>query len=590
MFFLAARMSDSSYPLRMPVSNREIAATFDRIADLLEIQGDNPFRIRAYRNAARTVQGLSRSLADMVAEGASLEALPTIGKDLANKIREIVTTGRLRKLEDLERVVSPGLVDLLKVPGLGPKRLRLLRDHLQITSVDDLERAARKGMVRQLPGFGVKTEQNILKELSGLQRRLRRHLWAEVETVADALVQYLRGISGVKRVEMAGSFRRHRETVGDLDILVTARNDSGVVDAFTRFDAVERVISSGSTRSTVVLRGGLQVDLRVVPQVSFGAAWHYFTGNKAHNIAVRVMGVHRGLKINEYGVFDRHGKRVAGRSEQEVYAQVGLPWIEPELRENRGELEAAAAGTLPKLLRLQDLRGDLHCHTNASDGQDSLTSMAQAAAALGHEYLAVTEHSQHLRVANGLSEKQLLAHCDAIDVLNETLDGIHILKGVEVDILEDGKLDMPDHVLARLDVCLGAIHSTFGLSRQKQTERVLRAMDNRYFNVLAHPTARLIGKRRACDLDMERVMAGALERGCYLELNAQPQRLDLDDVHCRMARERGLKLVVSTDAHSATQLGFMRYGVAQARRGWLEPRDVLNTLGLKALLRALKRD
>ncbi len=574
----------------MHVSNSEIAAIFDRIADLLEIQGDNPFRIRAYRNAARTVQGLSHSLADMVAAGESLETLPTIGKDLANKIREIVATGRLRKLEALERAVSPGLVELLKVPGLGPKRLKALRDHLRISSVDDLERAASKGLVRQLPGFGIKTEQNILKEIRGLQSRLRRHLWAEVEETANALTEYLRAIAGVKRVEMAGSYRRHRETVGDLDILVTARKGSNVVDAFTRFDAVERVISRGSTRSTVVLRGGLQVDLRVVPQVSFGAAWHYFTGNKAHNIAVRVMGVQHGLKINEYGVFDRHGKRIAGRSEQEVYAQVDLPWIEPELREHRGELKAAAAGTLPQLVRLQDLRGDLHCHTIASDGHDTLASMAQAAAALGHEYLAITEHSQHLRVANGLSEKQLLAHCDAIDALNEQLDGIHILKGLEVDILEDGSLDMPDHVLAHLDICLGAIHSAFGLSRQKQTWRIIRAMDNRHFNILAHPTARLIGKRQACDFDMEQIMDAALERGCYLELNAQPQRLDLDDIHCRMARERGLKLAISTDAHNTGQLSFLRHGVAQARRGWLEKHDVLNTLGLKALMQALERD
>ncbi len=572
----------------MHVSNSEIAAAFDRIADLLEIQGDNPFRIRAYRNAARTVQGLSRSLADMVAEGEALEALPTIGKDLANKIHEIVTTGRLRKLEALERAVSPGLVKLLKVPGLGPKRLQQLRNHLKISSVDDLERAASKGLVRQLPGFGVKIEQNILKEIRGLQSRQRRHLWAEVEETANALTDYLRAVAGVKRVEMAGSYRRHRETVGDLDILVTARKGSNVVDAFTRFDAVERVISSGTTRSTVVLRGGLQVDLRVVPQVSFGAAWHYFTGNKAHNIAVRVMGVQRGLKINEYGVFDRDGKRIAGRTERDVYAQVDLPWIEPELRENRGELEAAAAGELPRLVCASDLRGDLHCHTLASDGQDSLQAMAEAAQRLGYEYLAITEHSQHLKVAGGLSEKQLLAHCDAIDAVNEQLDGLRLLKGLEVDILEDGRLDMSDAVLARLDVCLGAIHSVFGLSRDKQTQRLIRAMDNRYLQILAHPTARLIGRRAGCEFDMERVMDAALARGCYLELNAQPQRLDLDDIHCRMAKERGLKLVINSDAHSATQLTFLRYGVAQARRGWLEQHDVLNTLRLPVLLEALR--
>lgn len=573
----------------MFVSNAEIAAIFDRIADLLEIQGDNPFRIRAYRNAARTVQGLSRSLAEMVAAGEDLEALPTIGKDLAAKIREIVTTGGLRKLRSLEAAVSPGLVDLLQVPGLGPKRLKRLRDDLQIGSLDDLERAARNGLVRQLPGFGVKTEQNILRELRQLQQRLRRHLWAEVEAIAEALLEHLRMVAGVRRVEMAGSFRRRRETVGDLDILAVAAKGRAVVDAFTTFERVGRVISSGGTRSTVVLDNGLQVDLRVVPRASFGAAWHYFTGNKAHNIAVRVMGARRGLKINEYGVFDKAGKRIAGASEREVYAAVDLPWMAPELRENRGELEAAAEGRLPTLIEEADLRGDLHCHTEASDGRDSLESMAEAARALGHDYLAITDHSHALRVAGGLSEKRLLAQCDAIDALNERLDGIRILKGLEVEILEDGSLDMPDPVLARLDLCIGAIHSAFGLSREKQTRRILRAMDNPHFNILAHPTGRLIGKRQACRIDLERVIDGAVSRGCYLEINSQPQRLDLDDVHCRLAKARGLKVVISSDAHDSGQLRYLRYGVAQARRGWLEAGDVLNTLGLDALLRALKR-
>jgi len=361
------------------------------------------------------------------------------------------------------------------------------------------------------------------------------------------------------------------------------------MDDFIRFEAVERVVSKGKTRATMVLRNGLQVDLRVVPQVSFGAAWHYFTGSKEHNIAVRVMGVQRGLKVNEYGIFDKQGKRIAGRTEKEIYAQMGLSWIEPELREQRGELEAAARNQLPILITASDLCGDLHCHTRHSDGRDSLQAMAKAAKALGHEYLAITEHSQHLRVAGGLTADELLAHCDAIDALNERLKGIRLLKGLEVDILEEGSLDMPDSVLQRLDVCVGAIHFAFGLSAQKQTERVIRAMDNPHFNILAHPTARLIDKRAACNLDMERIMDAALERGCYLELNSQPQRLDLNDVHCRMAKERGLKVVISTDAHSADQLAYLRYGLAQARRGWLEKDDVLNTRGLKALLRLLQR-
>ncbi len=573
----------------MSVTNAEIAAIFNRIADLLEIQEENPFRIRAYRNAARTIQGLSHSLAEMVQAGEALEALPGIGKDLAAKIREIVTTGSLRKLRELEGAVPPELVELLQVPGLGPKRLKTLRDHLDIQGVADLEQAAREGLVRNLPGFGLKSEQNLLRELSELKRRTRRWLRAEVEEVAEQLVAHLRGVKGVKRVELAGSYRRHKETVGDLDVLAVASRGGAVMDAFAAFEAVERVVSKGSTRSQVVLRSGLQVDLRVVPQPSFGAAWHYFTGSKAHNIAVRTMGVQRGLKINEYGVFDRSGKRVAGRTEAEVYAQVDLPWIEPELRERRGELEAAAKGRLPRLVELKDLKGDLHCHTTESDGQDGLETMARAAKALGHRYLAVTEHSRHLGVARGLDPDRLLAHCEAIDRLNEELKGIRLLKGVEVDILEDGSLDMPDEVLARLDVVVGAIHFAFGLSRKKQTERVIRAMDNPHFNILAHPTARLIGRRRACNLDMEAIMDAALERGCHLELNAQPQRLDLNDLHCRMAKERGLKVVISTDAHSAGQLGYLRHGIGQARRGWLEKSDVLNTLPIAKLLRAMER-
>ena len=573
----------------MAVTNAEIAAIFDRIADLLSIQQDNPFRIRAYRNAARTVRGLAHSLSDMVQAGEDLESLPGIGKDLAAKIREIVRTGSLRKLRELEQAVPPGLVELLQVPGLGPKRLQALRDELGIQSLADLEQAAARGLIRNLPGFGAKTEANLLREVRELARRVRRHPWAEVEPLAEQLLTWLRAQPGVRRVEMAGSYRRRRETVGDLDVLAVASKGRAVTEAFTRFEAVERVVSQGSTRSTVVLRTGLQVDLRVVPAASFGAAWHYFTGSKAHNIAVRVAGVQRGLKINEYGVFDRSGKRLGGRTEEEVYAHVDLPWIEPELRENRGELAAAAQGRLPRLVTLEDLRGDLHCHTTASDGQDDLATMARAARELGREYLAITEHSPHLGVAGGLTPDRVLAHCDAIDALNETLDGIRLLKGLEVDILEDGSLDMPDEVLARLDICLGAIHGTFGLPADKQTERLIRAMDNPHLNIIAHPTARLIGRREACRLDMDKVMDAALERGCFLELNSQPMRLDLDDIHCRMARERGLKVAISTDAHAAGQLGYLRYGVAQARRGWLEAKDVLNTLPLNELLEALKR-
>ena len=572
----------------MAVTNADIAAVFEEMADLLDIQGENPFRVRAYHNAARSVQGLSRSLAEMVAAGEDLQALPAIGKDLAEKIREIVRTGRLRKLKELERAVSPDLAALLEIPGIGPRRVRILHEQLDIDNVAALEKAARAGRIRTLPGFGATSEANILKGLTEAQQRARRYLWSEVEPVATELADYLKAVDGVKQVAVAGSYRRRRETLGDLDILATAASSEAIMQRFVRYEDVERVISQGSTRSTVVLHRGLQVDLRVVPAVSFGAALHYFTGSRAHNIAVRARAVRKGLKINEYGVF-RGEKRIAGKTEKEVFATVGLPYIEPELRENRGELEAASKRQLPKLISEADIRGDLHMHTEETDGHDSLETLVTAARKKGYAYVAITDHSQHLTVAKGLTAERLLRQCEAIDRLNESLSDIRILKGLEVDILEDGHLDLEDDVLAQLDVCVGAVHSAFGLSQRRQTARIIRAMDNRYFNILAHPTGRLLGKRRAYDVDVEKVIAAAAERGCFLEVNCQPERLDLNDVDCALAKSMGVKLAISTDAHSGAQLDYMRFGIAQARRGWLEKNDVLNSLSLKALLRLLKR-
>jgi len=570
------------------VNNREIAAIFNEMADLLEIAGENPFRVRAYRNAARTVEGYSRSMAEMLAAHEDLEKLPTIGEDLAGKIKEIVDTGRLRKLQQLERGVSPALAGMLRLPGLGPKRVKVLHERLRIDTQDELEQAAEQGKIRELPGFGAKTEAKILEAIRRHADEQRRFLWHEAESVGNELVRHLEQARAVKDIVIAGSFRRCRETVGDLDILVTAGKDSDVMQRLRDYDGVERVVSSGETRSTVILRMGLQVDLRVVPAVSFGAALHYFTGSKAHNIAIRTLGVRKGLKINEYGIF-RGDKRVAGKTEASVYAQVGLRYIEPELRENQGELEAAKMNALPDLVKREDIRGDLHMHTTASDGHDSLEAMARAAGELGYDYIAITEHSQHLKVAKGLTAERLREQCDAIDRLNEQLQGLRVLKGVEVDILEDGSLDMPDDVLERLDVCVAAVHSGFGLSRRKQTDRILRAMDNPHFNILAHPTGRLIGRRDAYEVDLERVLRAARSNACAIELNAQPERLDLDDSACRLAKSIGVSLVISTDAHSTGQLDYMRLGVAQARRGWLEKADVLNSLGRGALLKRLQR-
>ena len=395
-------------------------------------------------------------------------------------------------------------------------------------------------------------------------------------------------IPGVKEVVVAGSFRRRKETVGDLDILVTCKKSSPVMDRFVAYDEVETVISKGTTRSTVVLRSGLQVDLRLVAQVSYGAALYYFTGSKAHNITVRTIAVKKGLKINEYGVF-KGKRRVAGRTEKEVFEAVGLRYVEPELREDRGEIEAAKKNRLPHLVSVSDIRGDLHVHTNATDGRHSLKQMAEAAKELGYEYLAITDHSKRVTVAHGMDEKRLRKQIAAIDRLNDELTGIRVLKGVEVDILESGKLDLTNSVLEQLDLTVCAIHTGLGLSRDRQTERIIRAMDNPHFNVLAHPAGRLINQRAPLDIDIERVMRAAIERRCYLELNGQPDRLDLDDVHCRMAKDMGLKLAISTDAHSADNLTFMRFGVDQGRRGWLEPDDVLNTRSWRKLQKLLRR-
>ncbi len=574
----------------MAVTNAEIAAIFTRLADLLEVEGEeNPFRIRAYRNAARLVQGLGRNLAEMVERGEDLEKLPGIGHELAAKIREIVETGRLRALEKHLREVPPGMVELLRVPGLGPRRIKVLQEKLGIHDLQALERAARNRRIRELPGFGARVEQNILRELQALSRRTRRFLRAEVEEIAEELRDYLSRQPGVAQVVVAGSYRRWKETVGDLDILVTVKGRSRVADAFVSHEAVERVLSHGAKRASVVLRHtGLQVDLRVVPPESFGAALHYFTGSRSHNIAVRTMAVREGLKINEYGVF-RGERRIAGKTEESVYAQVGLPWIAPELREDRGELEAAREGTLPRLIEAEDLKGDLHCHTDATDGHASLEEMANAARALGHHYLAITDHSHHLTVARGQTPERLLRQMEAIDAWNEGRRGFRLLKGVEVDILADGSLDLPDEVLCRLDVVVAAIHSEFGLSRARQTDRLLRAMDNPCLHVIAHPTARLIGRRRALELDLERVLRRAAENGVVMEINAQPERLDLDDEQARMAVGLGVKLAISSDAHDTSQLGLLRHGVGQARRGWVRAEDVVNTRSWRELKRLLRR-
>lgn len=560
----------------MTVHNADIAGTFYRMAELLEIEGANPFRVRAYRRAAATIEDLPQSVTELLAKGADLDDLPGIGEDLAGKIKEICETGRCKALEEVEARTPSALAALAAVPGLGPKRVKVLHEQLGVSSVEDLTKAAEEGRVRGLPRFGEAFEAKLLKALHGTRPPgERRFRISTAEDFAAPLTAYLERIPGVRDVVAAGSFRRRKETVGDLDILAVSAQGQAVADRFVAYEEVSQVVAKGPTRAAVILEGGLQVDLRVVPEESYGAALVYFTGSKGHNIALRRLAQDKGLKISEYGVF-RGEARVAGRTEAEVYAAVGLPWIPPELREDRGEIDAAFAGRLPKLVELSDIRGDLHVHTRASDGKSTLAEMVEAAKARGYGYVGISDHSKHATVAHGLDAGRLSAQIDEIDRLNAARPGIRVLKSCEVDILRDGKLDLPNAILARLDFVIGAIHSNFDLSSEAQTNRVLRAMDNPHFHIFAHPSGRLIGERPGYAIDLMKVMAAAKARGCFLEINAHPSRLDLDDVHARAAKEMGLKVAIGSDAHSTVGLGAMRHGVGQARRGWLEAADVLN--------------
>lgn len=575
----------------MPIHNHDVAALFDELADLLEIKGENPFRVRAYRNAARTVAGLSRSVADLAKEDKGLDGLPGIGKDLAEKVRTIVATGKLPALEDLKKEMPAGLSALMRVRGLGPKKIAQLYKELKVASLEDLKKAATAGKVRELAGFSEKTEKALLAGLGQTktgERGPERFKRAVAEQIVTPLYEEIKKAKGVEEIAIAGSYRRSAETVGDVDILAAAEKSGDVTDRFVHFDDVTKVLAEGDTKSSILLRGGLQVDLRVVPLASWGAALHYFTGSKAHNIAVRLMGVKRGLKVNEYGVF-KGPKMVAGRTEEEIYKLFGMPYIEPELREDRGELQAALKGRLPRLIERRDLKGDLHAHTKATDGRYTAEEMAEAAKARGYEYLAISDHSKRVTMAHGLDAARLAQSIKAINKLNGRLKGITLLKSIECDILADGSLDLPDDILGELDVVIGSIHYNFNLSKDKQTERVLRALDNRRVNIFGHPTGRLINERPGYEIDLEKVMRAAVERGCFLELNAHPDRLDLDDVHCQAAKGMGLKIALSTDAHSTDDLDLMRFGIGQARRGWLGPEDVINTRPLADLRRLLKR-
>ncbi|MDO8956476.1 MAG: DNA polymerase/3'-5' exonuclease PolX [Deltaproteobacteria bacterium] len=571
------------------MENKGIADIFTAIADILDIEGENPFRVRSYRNAARTIEDLSQSLESMVKTGMDLGEIPGIGKSIREKIEEIISTGKCHFLEELRVQVPAGLTELLKLEGLGPKKVKVLYDQLGVDSVDRLEKAAQAGRLRNLAGMGLKTEEKVLKSIEKYRAGVGRFKLSVGFIYAQAILEYLKEVPGVRRLDPAGSFRRRKETIGDLDILAICARGCQIMDRLAKYGEVAEIIAKGETKSSVRLQCGLQVDVRVLEEESYGAALHYFTGSKAHNVAIRDRAKELGLKISEYGVFrSQDDKRISGTKEEDIFKAVGLPLIPPELREDRGEIQAAEQGMLPRLIELSDIRGDLQMHTTATDGKNSIAEMAKKAKEMGYAYIAITDHSKAVRVAGGLDEKGLARHLKEIEKVDAQVSGVRLLKGVEVDILPDGSLDLQDDILKECDVVLASVHSRFNMEEKEMTQRIVKALKNPNVNILAHPTGRLILEREAYKVNLKEVFQAALDYGVVLEINAYPDRLDLRDVDARMAKEMGAKLAISTDAHSAAQLAMMKFGVFTARRGWIEAKDVINTLPLEKLMKILR--
>ncbi|HLH77245.1 MAG TPA: DNA polymerase/3'-5' exonuclease PolX [Candidatus Binataceae bacterium] len=563
------------------MQNHEIAKVLDEIADMLEVSEDNFFRVRAYRNAARTVRDHPEPLAAMTPE--QLRHLPGIGADLAAKLHELLTSGDLELHRELSSRISPGLVALLRLPALGPKRVRMLSEQLQIRNVADLKRAIESGALRSLRGFGAKMEQQLAAALEEPAAATpSRLMYALAAQTAQALVEYLRALPTLSEVTVAGSFRRRRDTVGDLDLLALSDQPLAVMDRFVHFPGIKQILGQGETKTSLVLSSGLQVDLRVVPAASYGAALIYFTGSQAHCVHLRRLAQSKGLLLNEYGLFRGHTP-VAAASEEEVYLALGLPWIAPELREDRGEIEAAQAGRLPHLIARGDLRGDLHSHSTYTDGRASIEEMARRARELGLEYLAVTDHSRRLAMAHGLDPARLREQGREIERVQRHLNGLRLLRGIEVDIMEDGNLDLPDEALEELDWVVASVHYKLNQPAAQMTARLIGAIRNPHVDVIGHPSGRLLSGRDPSDFDLAEVLRVAREEGCALEVNSQAERLDLTDNACIAAKQAGVKLVISSDSHHPRDFSMLELGVNQARRGWLEPGDVLNTRPLERL-------
>jgi len=560
------------------VKNRELALAFERIGDALEFRGENPFKIIAYRRAARILNDLTEDIEVIHAKGA-LRSIPGIGEGIAKKIDEFLRTGKMKKYEEVVGDIPDGFLELMAIPNLGPKTLGLANKELGVRSLSDLKRVILDGSLARLPRMGEKKVANILKGIKRFEVSKERISLGEAFPLVTRVTDRLRQLKEVHQVSPAGSLRRSKETVGDIDILVSAETGREVIRAFTHMPEVEERLAEGDTKGSVVMAGGHQVDVRVVPENSYGAALQYFTGSKAHNVKLRSMARERGLKISEYGVF-KGERKVAGKTEEEVYGILNLPWVPPELREDRGEIEAAMKGKLPSLVEYVHIKGDLHVHSDYSDGAASLEEIAEEAKRLGYEYVAICDHSKSVRYAGGLSEERILEQLEHIARLNEKIGNFTILAGTEVDILQNGTLDYPDRLLEKLDIVVAAIHMGF---KQNCTERMQKAMDNPHVDVIAHPTGRLISSREGYQIEIHKIIEKAAATGTALEINAYYDRLDLSDVNVRTAKEYGVHLSIGTDAHNLHQLWMMKLGVGVARRGWLEPEDLLNILPVDAL-------
>ena len=567
--------------------NDAVAAVLDEIGDLLELKGENVFRAVTYRAAARAIRDLRDPL-KLYVEQKRLGEIPKVGASVSDVITQLIATGRSKRHEELLAAVPPGLLTLLRVPGVGPATARTIYEHLRITTIDELDEAAKAGKLRQLPKIQARTEENIIKSIASLRQRTGRALLDGARTAAGAMVAWLREQTGEERIEVAGSLRRWRETIGDIDLLVASTSAGTVMDAFTRAPAVERVLANGDTKSSVIVDRGLQIDLRVVPEASWGAALLYFTGSKEHNVRLRGIALKRKLLLNEYGLYrvgeEKGGTPLASRSEEEIYAALGMDWIAPELREDRGEVQAAQAHALPALLELGDVKGDLHSHSDWTDGRDPIADMARQARARGYEYIALTDHSVGLGMTQGLNVERIRQRTKEIERVNRELAPFRILIGTEVDIRANGSLDYPDEILALFDVVTASVHSAFNQPRGVMTERIVGAMRHPLVDAISHPTGRLLEKRDPYDVDLDRLIEVAAETGTRLEINGGPERLDLPDVHVRQALAAGVRLVTNSDAHSIEELDYMANAVATARRGWATAASVENTRPLAELM------